>query len=64
MNFMAWLKGLIGASIGGAANTVTVMIVDPTNFNFETGMTKLAAVAAVGAVLSAAMYLKKSPIPE
>lgn len=64
MNFTTWIKGLVGAGIGGAANTVTVMIVDPVNFNFETGLPKLAAVAAVGAILSAAMYLKQSPIPE
>ena len=64
MNFMTWIKGLVGAIIGGEANTITVMIVDPVNFNLNDGVSKIATVACVGAVLSAAMYLKKSPIPE
>lgn len=60
----AWVKGLLAAAIGGAANTITVVIVDPVNFNLVTGAGKVATVAAVGAIMSAAAYLKKSPIPE
>lgn len=59
-----WIKGLVSAIIGGAANSVTVMIVDPESFNFDTGLQKLGAVAAISAIVSAAAYLKKSPVPE
>jgi hypothetical protein len=30
-----WIKGLIAAAIGGAANAVTMLIVDPQQFNFS-----------------------------
>jgi len=60
----AWLKGLLSAAIGGAANAITVMVVDPVQFNLAEGATKLLTVAGVGALLSAAMYLKSSPLPQ
>lgn len=60
---ITWIKGLISAAIGGAANGVTVMIVDPANFNLEEGAANLASVAITGAIVSCAMYLKQSPIP-
>jgi hypothetical protein len=41
-----------------------VVIVDPVNFNLVTGAGKVATVAAVGALLSVAAFLQKSPIPE
>jgi acyl-coenzyme A synthetase/AMP-(fatty) acid ligase len=61
---MHWIKGLLSAAIGGAASSITVMIADPNNFNLADGWKKLATVAGVNALVSAAMYLKKSPIPE
>lgn len=60
----AWVKGLLAAAIGGAANSITVVIVDPINFNLVTQAGKVATVAAVGALLMVAAYLKQSPIPE
>lgn len=63
MNWQAWIKGLIAAIIGGAANAVTIMIVDPANFNFQDGGRKLATFAAVSALVSGALYLKQSPFP-
>ena len=63
MDLKVWLKGLISAVIGGAANAVTVMVVDPQNFNLSEGLGKLGTVAAVSAIVAAAMYLKSSPIP-
>ena len=63
MTALNWLKGLLAALIGGAANAITVMIVDPSNFNLEEGIGMLTTVAAVGAVFNAAMYLKQSPVP-
>jgi len=62
-SILHWLKGLVGALIGGAANSITVMVVDPVNFNLDDGLQKLGVVTMVGAVLSAAMYLKQSPLP-
>lgn len=63
MDWGMWLKGLIAAAIGGAANAVTVMIVDPVAFNLQDGGKKLAMVALVSAIVSAALYLKQSPLP-
>lgn len=62
-NLIIWLNGLISAIIGGGANAITVMAVDPANFNVENGLSKIGTVAVVGAVVAAAMYLKQSPLP-
>jgi hypothetical protein len=59
-----WGKGLVAAFIGGAANSVSVMIVDPVAFNLNEGVSKVGTVALVSGVVSAALYLKQSPIPE
>lgn len=64
MKWQKWIKGLVSAIIGGAANSVTVMIVEPTQFNFQEGLGKLGAVALISAIVAASMYLKKSPLPE
>lgn len=64
MKWKKWLKGLISAIIGGAANSITVAIIDPTTFNLNEGGGKLAMVAIVSAIVAAAMYLKQEPIPE
>lgn len=58
-----WLKGLVAAIIGGAANSVTLIIVDPVTFNLQAGLKNVLAVCATSAILSAAMYLKQSPLP-
>lgn len=58
-----WLKGLIGAIIGGCANAVTLIVVDPLNFNFNDGCGRLLNVTLVSGIVSAAMYLKQSPVP-
>ena len=62
-NWQQWLRGLFSAIIGGAANSVTVMIVEPSTFNFEEGIGKLGTVALVSAIVAAAMFLKQSPLP-
>jgi hypothetical protein len=59
-----WLKGLVSAAIGGAANAVTAAIVAPDTFNLAEGGAKLAMMAATGSILSVAMYLKSSPLWE
>jgi hypothetical protein len=58
-----WLKGLLSAIIGGAANSITVAVVEPASFNLGEGLPKLVSVAAVSAIVAAAMYLKQSPLP-
>lgn len=63
MKWQKWLKGLISAIIGGAANSITVMVVEPTSFNLQEGLLKLGAVALVSAIVAGAMYLKQSPLP-
>ena len=64
MKWQQWIKGLISAIIGGAANSVTVMVIEPTQFNLGEGIGKLGTVAAVSAIIAAALYLKKSPLPD
>ncbi len=63
MQWQTWLKGLLSAAIGGAANAVTVMAIDPQQFNFSEGLPKLLTVAGISAIISVAMYLKGSPLP-
>lgn len=58
-----WLKGMISAAIGAAANTVTVMIVAPETFNINEGLHKVFTVAAVSAFVAVCNYLKQSPLP-
>ena len=59
-----WVKGLISAFIGAAANSVTVVIVDPVNFNPLTETKKVLTVALVSGAIAAAFYLKQSPVPD
>jgi hypothetical protein len=63
MNWQVWLKGLVSAVVGGAANAVILMVADPLTFNLAEGLPKLEMVAIVSALVSAAMYLKQSPLP-
>lgn len=58
-----WIEGLLAALVGGGANAVTVIVVDPLNFNLGEGLPKLLQVVAVGAIVAAAAFLKQSPIP-
>jgi hypothetical protein len=62
-DWRTWLRGLGAAVIGGASNAITLLIVDPTEFNLDDGLGRVWKVAAVSAILSAAFYLKQSPIP-
>jgi hypothetical protein len=62
--WQTWLKGLVSAVIGGAANSVTVMVVSPQDFNLQEGAGKLATVALVSAIVACALYLKESPLPK
>lgn len=63
MDWETWIKGILSAFIGAAANGVTLMIVDPANFNLQTGGKQLLTVCLVSGLVSVAMYLKQSPLP-
>lgn len=64
MNWKKWLLGLIGACVNSAASSVTVIIVDPVQFNlFQGGAKKLGIVALVSFIFGGALYLKQSPLP-
>jgi len=60
---LKWLKGLAAATIGGAANAVVLLIADPQAFNFTDGLQRLITVTVVSGIVSAAAYLKQSPLP-
>ncbi len=64
MNMKTWFKGLVAAVIGGVSNSVVLMIAEPTTINLHEGIGKLGTVAATTAIVSAAMYLKQSPLPD
>jgi hypothetical protein len=59
---LTWLKGLISAAIGGAANAGSAVIIAPDTFNLDTGLHKLGAMAGAGAIIAALGYLKQSPL--
>lgn len=59
-----WLKGLLAAVIGGVANAIPAAIIAPESFNFDEGLAKLASMTFASGVLSAAFYLKQSPLPK
>ncbi len=64
MHWQAWLKSLVAAVIGGAANSVTAAFVDPEHFNFSgPGLVALGKFAGAGAVIAFFLYLKQSPLP-
>lgn len=63
MNWKIWLKGLISAAIGGAANAGLVAIIAPEQFNFQEGLSRLGTMAIGGAIIAILSYLKQSPLP-
>lgn len=62
-NIAHWVHGLLGAAIGGGANAITLMVVEPTKFNLHDGWKSLAMATACSMIVSAALYLKTSPLP-
>ncbi|MGH9970667.1 MAG: hypothetical protein ACREBG_23150 [Pyrinomonadaceae bacterium] len=66
-----WLKGIVAASISGAAGGVLTGLaavgIDPQHFNLASGLgqtLKIAIAAAlINAVIGVAAYLQKSPLP-
>lgn len=62
MDWTHWLKGLVAAVIGGVSNTVVAMVVAPEQFNIHETR-KLGEMALGAGLVSAALYLKQSPVP-
>jgi hypothetical protein len=58
-----WFGGLIAAIIGGMSNAVLLLNIAPMEFNFNAGLGKLGAAVTWSAILAAAMYLQRSPLP-
>jgi hypothetical protein len=64
LDWKVWAKGVAAALIGGGASAVAAAITAPgiANGSRESWMVLL-RMSAVAAVLNAAAYLKKSPLP-
>lgn len=62
--FIPWLKGLLAAFIGAAANGVTASAIAPESFNLGAQWKNTLMFAGASGVFAAAGYLKKSPLPE
>lgn len=64
MVWQIWAKGLAAAAIGGSSSALAAALSAPDVFTTsEIGVVRLLKVSVVGAVLNAAAYLKKSPLP-
>lgn len=64
MTWKPWLHGLSAAVITAAASALALSRVDPQTFNFTpAGLLALAKGAGGAAILAAAAYLMKSPLP-
>lgn len=63
-NWKVWVKGVVAAVIGGGASALAVALGAPEMLTGTHGNGwPLLRMSAVGAMLSAAAYLKKSPLP-
>lgn len=60
-----WLKGMATAAIGAFATGITLVMVDPMDYNLADPVAakKLLTVCIVSAIIAVAMYLKQSPLP-
>ncbi len=66
-----WLRGWVGAAIAAAASTIStglsVIVIDPAQFNMGDGFTNVLKAVGIGAlvqaVIGAALELKKAPLP-
>jgi len=60
-----WVKGMASAAIGAFATGVSLVIIDPLDYNLldPVAAKRLLMVCIVNAVIAVAMYLKQSPLP-
>lgn len=63
MAWKLWLRGLLAAVIAGASSGVTLIAIDPLDFNLETGLVRIGKVALIMALVGMGLYLKKHPNP-
>lgn len=63
MSNKAWMHGLVAAVISAGANSITLIVIDPLKFNLQEGWKNLLTAVVVSSILSAAFYLKQSPLP-
>lgn len=65
MNLKTWIHSIIAAAVGGAATSVSAVLVAPTSFNFTSiGWENIGKVALAGAIIPVLALLKKSPLPD
>lgn len=62
LDWRGWFYSLGASVIGGAANSMAAMLVDPKAFNFG-DLTKLGQLFTASAVISLILFLKQSPLP-
>jgi hypothetical protein len=64
LSWKVWAKGIAAALIGGAASAVAAAVTEPGIATGARGSwVVLLRISAVAAVINAAAYLKKSPLP-
>jgi hypothetical protein len=64
LSWKVWAKGIAAAVIGGSASAVAAAVTAPGIMNGTRGSWMvLLRMSAVAAVVNAAAYLKKSPLP-
>ncbi len=59
-NWRIWVKGLLSAVISGGATGIVAAMAAPQPYGFE----NLFIVMLTAGIAGAAMYIKKSPMPE
>lgn len=59
-----WSRGAVGAAINSAVSSLALIVVDPSDFNFEAaGLVKLAKMAIVSGLLGAILWMKNHENP-
>lgn len=60
-----WINGVIGGAIGAAANSLTLIIVDPAKFSPSVvgGWKALGISILISGAVGAALFLKQNPTP-
>jgi len=58
-----WLEGLLQSFFSGIGSVVSVMVVDPADFNFES-LDKVALVGLIAGAIHMVQFLSRTPLPE
>lgn len=59
-----WLHGAVASAVSAAANTVTLVVIDPLKFNLQDGWRNLLTAVVVSALVGLALYMKTHPLPD